>query len=109
MVDVTAQIDALITKAVKADKSEDAIRFSQAACNVANAVCAGKTAKTIEPPVVQRRPWFALSDPTPNDYVGYDSVRASVRAQEVCRIASETGQTILAFEHLALLVPIIKS
>lgn len=108
MVDVTAQIDALITKAVKADKSEDAIRFSQAACNVANAVCAGKTARTIEP-TATRSTWENLSEPKPNEYAGYDSVRASVRAQAICRVAGETGQTILASEHLALLVPIIKS
>ena len=33
-------IEAMITKAAKADKSEDAVRFSQAACNAANALCA---------------------------------------------------------------------
>ena len=35
----------LLDKAVKADKSEDAMRFSQAACNVANAMCALKAAE----------------------------------------------------------------
>ena len=33
-------IETLITKAAAADKSEDAIRFSQAACNVAHALAA---------------------------------------------------------------------
>ena len=42
------EIEELIDKAAKADKSEDALRFSQAACNAANAVCAMKTAPTIK-------------------------------------------------------------
>ena len=33
-------VEALIAKAAAADKSEDAMRFSQAACNAANAMCA---------------------------------------------------------------------
>ena len=33
-------VEALITKAATAEKSEDAMRFSQAACNAANAMCA---------------------------------------------------------------------
>lgn len=37
----------MIDKAAKADKSEDALRFSQAACNAANAMCALATEKTI--------------------------------------------------------------
>lgn len=32
-------VDSLIQKAAKAEKSEDAMRFSQAACNAANAMC----------------------------------------------------------------------
>ena len=32
------EIESLIDKASKAEKSDDAIRFSQAACNAANAV-----------------------------------------------------------------------
>ena len=32
------EIEALINKAAKADKSDDAMRFSQAACNAANAM-----------------------------------------------------------------------
>lgn len=46
MIDKTKEIEALIDKASKAEKSEDAIRFSQAACNAANAMCALKTALT---------------------------------------------------------------
>jgi hypothetical protein len=33
------QIESLITKAERAEKSEDALRFSQAALNAANALC----------------------------------------------------------------------
>ena len=33
------QIKELIAKAAKADKSDDALKFSQAACNAANALC----------------------------------------------------------------------
>ena len=40
----TNEIETLIDKAAHADKSEDALRFSQAACNAANAICAVKTA-----------------------------------------------------------------
>lgn len=42
--DKVAEIEMLIDKAAAAEKSEDALRFSQAACNVANAVCAMKSA-----------------------------------------------------------------
>ena len=34
------QVEALVAKAAAADKSEDAMRFAQAACNAANALCA---------------------------------------------------------------------
>jgi hypothetical protein len=44
MSDKTKQVDELIDKAAKAEKSEDALRFSQAACNAANAMCAVKAA-----------------------------------------------------------------
>lgn len=47
MTDKTTEVNTLIDKAAKADKSEDALRFSQAACNAANAMCAVKTAETI--------------------------------------------------------------
>ena len=33
-------IEVLITKAAEAEKSDDALKFSQAACNAANALCA---------------------------------------------------------------------
>jgi len=33
-------IEAMIVKAAQADKSDDALKFSQAACNAANAMCA---------------------------------------------------------------------
>ena len=39
-----AKVRLLIDKAAGADKSEDALRFSQAACNAANAMCAVKAA-----------------------------------------------------------------
>jgi hypothetical protein len=38
----------LIVKAAMAQKSDDALKFSQAACNAANAICALKTAQTIK-------------------------------------------------------------
>lgn len=44
MNDKTEQVALLIDKAAKSDKSEDALRFSQAACNAANAMCAVKIA-----------------------------------------------------------------
>lgn len=39
------EVKEMIAKAAKAEKSEDALRFSQAACNAANAMCALGTAK----------------------------------------------------------------
>jgi hypothetical protein len=48
MSDKTKQVEELIDKAAKADKSEDALRFSQAACNAANAMCAVKSSETIK-------------------------------------------------------------
>ena len=38
MTDIKTQIEALVAKAGKAEKSEDALRFSQAATNAANAL-----------------------------------------------------------------------
>lgn len=43
------EVKEMITKAAKADKSDDALKFSQAACNAANALCALESAKTINP------------------------------------------------------------
>jgi hypothetical protein len=40
-----SEVKEMITKAAKAEKSEDALRFSQAACNAANAMCGLETAK----------------------------------------------------------------
>ena len=39
-------VEALNKKAAEAEKSEDAMRFSQAATNVANAMCALKAAQS---------------------------------------------------------------
>ncbi len=44
MTDKNNEVNALIDKAAKAEKSEDALRFSQAACNAANAMCAAREA-----------------------------------------------------------------
>lgn len=38
-------VESMIEKAAKAEKSDDALKFSQAACNAANAICALGTAK----------------------------------------------------------------
>ena len=46
--DKTKEVEALIEKAAKTEKSEDALRFSQAACNAANAMCAVASSKTIK-------------------------------------------------------------
>ena len=44
MNDKNKEIEVLIDKAAKSEKSDDALRFSQAACNAANAVmCAVNT------------------------------------------------------------------
>jgi hypothetical protein len=40
-------VEALNKKAAEADKADDAMKFSQAACNVANAMCAVKSSETI--------------------------------------------------------------
>jgi hypothetical protein len=40
----------LITKAAETEKADDALKFSQAACNAANALCALASAKTIKSP-----------------------------------------------------------
>jgi hypothetical protein len=38
--EITSQIETLIMRAAHAEKSDDAMKFSQAACNAANAMCA---------------------------------------------------------------------
>lgn len=40
-------VEKLIEKAASADKADDAMKFSQAACNAANAMCALASSKTI--------------------------------------------------------------
>ncbi len=44
MNDKSKEIEILIDKAAKAEKSEDALRFSQAACNIGNAMHVAKSA-----------------------------------------------------------------
>lgn len=44
MSDLRKHAESMIEKAGKAEKSEDALRFSQAALNAANAMCALKAA-----------------------------------------------------------------
>jgi hypothetical protein len=46
-VNVRDQVMSLINKAENAEKSDDALKFSQAACNAANAACAASTANLI--------------------------------------------------------------
>lgn len=41
------QVEALVKKASEATSADDAMRFSQAACNAANAMCALATSKNI--------------------------------------------------------------
>lgn len=47
---MTSHIQKLIDKARDADKSEDALRFSQAACNIVNAQRTMKEIDSFEPP-----------------------------------------------------------
>lgn len=49
MNDKTKEIEKLIDKAAQAGDSGDAMRFSQAACNVANALCAMKVVEEKTP------------------------------------------------------------
>lgn len=44
------QVAKLIDKALQTHDSGDALKFSQAALNAANALCALKTAESIKPP-----------------------------------------------------------
>jgi hypothetical protein len=46
-VDVSEQVVTLVKKAVEAADANDALKFSQAACNAANAACASNSAATI--------------------------------------------------------------
>jgi len=49
MEDKSKEVATLIDKAAQAERSEDALRFSQAACNAANAMCAVKAATKEQP------------------------------------------------------------
>lgn len=42
------QVETLVKKASEAASADDAMRFSQAACNAANAMCALASSKTIK-------------------------------------------------------------
>lgn len=44
---ITTAVEKLIDRSAQSDKSEDAMRYSQAACNAANALCSLKSAETI--------------------------------------------------------------
>lgn len=44
MSELATLIESMVTKAAKSEKSEDALRFSQAALNAANAMCSLVTA-----------------------------------------------------------------
>ena len=46
-VNVNDQVVSLVKKAEQAEKSDDALKFSQAACNAANAACAANNSMTI--------------------------------------------------------------
>lgn len=47
MIDKTNEIAALIDKSAKAHSAPDALHFSQAACNVANALCSAVSAEQV--------------------------------------------------------------
>lgn len=101
---MVAEIKKLIDLAANAVKSEDALRFSQAAANVAHALAAAPSPE----PTTRSKIDHMLTEPTTSMYAGFSREQASRRAQEVCRIAGETGQTVAAAEHLALLIPYIR-
>lgn len=42
------QVEALVKKASEAQTADEAMKFSQAACNAANAMCAVASSKTIK-------------------------------------------------------------
>lgn len=50
-VDVSKEVESLVKKAEQSEKSDDAMRFSQAACNAANAMaCLDNVQKSRERP-----------------------------------------------------------
>lgn len=48
MADMKTHVENMIEKAAKTDKADEALKFSQAACNAANAMCALASEKTIK-------------------------------------------------------------
>jgi hypothetical protein len=48
MKELVEAVEALIQKAAKSEKADDALKFSQAACNAANALCSLNHAKDIK-------------------------------------------------------------
>lgn len=44
-IDVTKEVESLVKKAEKAQRADDALKFSQAACNAANAMACINTIK----------------------------------------------------------------
>jgi hypothetical protein len=46
--DLKKQVESMIKKAGESDKSDDALKFSQAACNAANAMCSLVTAENMK-------------------------------------------------------------
>ena len=42
-IDVSEEVESLVKKAAAAEKSDDALKFSQAACNAANAMACLRT------------------------------------------------------------------
>lgn len=48
MTELKTEVEAMIKKASAADKAEDAMKFSQAALNAANAMCSLETATNLK-------------------------------------------------------------
>ncbi|WP_312465721.1 hypothetical protein [Atlantibacter hermannii] len=48
-----------------------------------------------------------LQTPHPYQYVGLSGEQASLKAQELAKVAAKTGQTVLLYKHLKYLIPII--
>ena len=49
-IDVTKEVESLVKKAEQAEKADDALKFSQAACNAANAMACLRTIKRLDNP-----------------------------------------------------------
>lgn len=48
-----------------------------------------------------------LQTPHPHQYAGLSREQASLKAQELASVAAKTGQTVLLYNHLKYLIPII--